>query len=125
MPQYLVAIYHPDNYDPSLEDEEMVRDIDVLKETVPDLAGKPANLVQFPKTRDKAWLALFGKHSGRVDEAFAFDAYSSAPLAAFPSCVPQRRTSRAGAPRTRASRRTAGHPERRSPASGGRQHRRD
>ena len=32
MPQYLVAIHHPDNYDPSLEDEEMVRDIDVLNE---------------------------------------------------------------------------------------------
>jgi hypothetical protein len=62
------------------------RDIDVLKETVPDLAGKPANLVQFPKTRDRAWLALFGKYSGKVDEAFAFEAYSSAPLAAFPSC---------------------------------------
>jgi len=32
MPQYLVAIHQPDNYDPSLEDEEMVRDIDVLNE---------------------------------------------------------------------------------------------
>jgi hypothetical protein len=32
MPQYLVAIHHPDNYDPSLEDEAMVRDIDVLNE---------------------------------------------------------------------------------------------
>jgi hypothetical protein len=32
MPQYLVAIHHPDNYDPSLEGEEMVRDIDVLNE---------------------------------------------------------------------------------------------
>ena len=32
MPQYLVAIHHPDNYDPSLESEEMVRDIDVLNE---------------------------------------------------------------------------------------------
>lgn len=30
MPQYLVAIHHSDNYDPSLEDEAMVRDIDVL-----------------------------------------------------------------------------------------------
>jgi len=26
MPQYLVTIHLPDNYDPSLEDEEMVRD---------------------------------------------------------------------------------------------------
>jgi hypothetical protein len=32
MPQFLVAIRHPDNYDPSLEGEAMVRDIDVLNE---------------------------------------------------------------------------------------------
>ena len=30
MPQYLVAIHHPDNYDPSREDEAMVRDISAL-----------------------------------------------------------------------------------------------
>jgi hypothetical protein len=30
MPQYLVAIHHPDNYDSSLEDDAMIRDIDVL-----------------------------------------------------------------------------------------------
>ena len=32
MTQYLVAIHHPDNYDPSLESEAMIRDIDVLNE---------------------------------------------------------------------------------------------
>jgi hypothetical protein len=32
MPQYLVAIHHPDNYNPSLETEAMERDIDVLNE---------------------------------------------------------------------------------------------
>src|ERR1700735_1662227 len=32
MPQYLVAIHHPDNYDPSTEGEAMMRDIDVLNE---------------------------------------------------------------------------------------------
>ncbi len=32
MTQYLVSIYHPDNYDPSKEDESMTRDIDVLNE---------------------------------------------------------------------------------------------
>ena len=32
MPQYLVAIHHPDGYDGSLEGEEMERDIDVLNE---------------------------------------------------------------------------------------------
>jgi hypothetical protein len=32
MAQYLVAIHHPDNYDPSREDESMGRDIDALNE---------------------------------------------------------------------------------------------
>lgn len=32
MPQYLVTIFHPHNYDPSKESEEMERDIDVLNE---------------------------------------------------------------------------------------------
>jgi hypothetical protein len=32
MTRYLVAIHHPDDYDPSLEDEAMGRDIDVLNE---------------------------------------------------------------------------------------------
>lgn len=30
--KYLVAIHHPDNYDPSAEDEAMVREIDELNE---------------------------------------------------------------------------------------------
>ena len=32
MPQFLVAIHHPDDYDPSLEGEAMTRDIDALNE---------------------------------------------------------------------------------------------
>jgi hypothetical protein len=32
MPQYLVAIHHPDGYDGSLESDAMARDIDVLNE---------------------------------------------------------------------------------------------
>jgi len=32
MTQYLVAIHHPDDYVPSLEDDAMHRDIDVLNE---------------------------------------------------------------------------------------------
>lgn len=32
MTQYLVAIYHPDDYDRSLEDDAMERDIDALNE---------------------------------------------------------------------------------------------
>jgi hypothetical protein len=32
MTQYLVAIHHPDDYDPSAEDEAMSRDIDTLND---------------------------------------------------------------------------------------------
>jgi hypothetical protein len=32
MTQYLVAIHHPDDYDPSAEDEAMHRDIDALND---------------------------------------------------------------------------------------------
>jgi hypothetical protein len=32
MTQYLVAIHHPDDYDPSVEDEAMHREIDVLND---------------------------------------------------------------------------------------------
>lgn len=32
MPKYLITIYHPDNYDPSVEGEAMSRDIDTLNE---------------------------------------------------------------------------------------------
>jgi len=38
MPQYLVAIQLPDNYDPSLEGEETIRDIHALNEEL-DAAG--------------------------------------------------------------------------------------
>ena len=32
MPQFLVAIHHPDNYVPSLEDEALIRDISALNQ---------------------------------------------------------------------------------------------
>ncbi len=38
MPQYLVAIQHPENYDPSLEGEAMIRDIGALNKEM-DAAG--------------------------------------------------------------------------------------
>ena len=38
MPQYLVAIHHPDNYDPSTEGEAMIRDISALNVEM-DAAG--------------------------------------------------------------------------------------
>jgi hypothetical protein len=38
MPQYLVAIQHPENYDPSLEGDAMIRDIGALNKEM-DAAG--------------------------------------------------------------------------------------
>jgi hypothetical protein len=38
MPQYLVAIQHPNNYDASLEGEAMIRDIGALNQEM-DAAG--------------------------------------------------------------------------------------
>ena len=38
MPQYLVAIQHPENYDPSQEGEQMIRDISALNQEM-DGAG--------------------------------------------------------------------------------------
>ena len=38
MPHYLVAVQHPENYDPSLEGEAMIRDIGALNQEM-DAAG--------------------------------------------------------------------------------------
>jgi hypothetical protein len=47
MTQYLVAIHHPDDYDPSAEDEAMSRDIDALND---ELVASPR-----PATRGRCW----------------------------------------------------------------------
>jgi hypothetical protein len=63
MPQYLVAIHHPDDYDPSLEGEAMIRDIHALNEEM-DAAGArvfAGGLESAPKAK-----ALRKKPSGQV-----------------------------------------------------------
>lgn len=62
------------------------RSPEVLRETTPDLRGKPANLVVHPRTRDSAWIRLFEQHSGQIGEAFGFEAFTTPPIAAFPAC---------------------------------------
>lgn len=62
------------------------KDLEVRKETVPSLAGKPANLVFHPADRDLAWQRLFGKYKTKITADFGFEAFTTAPLAAFPSC---------------------------------------
>ena len=63
-----------------------VKDLGVFKETVADFGAKPANLVLHPRLRDEAWIKLFNRRRGTINEAFGFEAFSTPPLVAFPSC---------------------------------------
>ena len=62
------------------------RDLQVRLETVPSVEGKPANVVFCATDRDQAWLKLYEKHKGKITADFGFEAFTTAPLAAFPSC---------------------------------------
>ncbi|QEH31642.1 Phospholipase B [Aquisphaera giovannonii] len=58
------------------------KDLQVRLETVPSLAGRPANPVFHPHDRDRAWLQLFDARKSKIDEAFGFLAFTTPPLAA-------------------------------------------
>jgi hypothetical protein len=62
------------------------KDLDVRMETVPGLDGKPANVVFRPSDRDRKWIELYRAHKGKIDADFGFLAFTTPPLAAFPSC---------------------------------------
>jgi Phospholipase B len=62
------------------------KDMEVRKESLATLGGKPANLVLHPSDRDRAWLKLFRQHSGKLTADFGFEAFTTPPLAGFPSC---------------------------------------
>jgi Phospholipase B len=62
------------------------KDLDVRLETVPGVEGRPANMVFHPSERDRTWLSLYEKWKGKIDVNFGFEAFTTPPLAAFPSC---------------------------------------
>ncbi len=62
------------------------KDMEVRKESLPTLGGKPGNLVLHPADRDRTWLRLFHEHQGKLTVDFGFEAFTTAPLAGFPSC---------------------------------------
>ena len=62
------------------------KDMEVRKEALPTLGGKPGNLVLYPSDRDRSWLRLFREHQGKLTVDFGFEAFTTAPLAAHPSC---------------------------------------
>src|ERR1700741_2535037 len=60
MKQFLVAIHHPDDYDPSLEGEAMARDIDVLNEEMAAAGVRFFAGGLYPPTSAKSLRALPG-----------------------------------------------------------------
>jgi hypothetical protein len=61
------------------------KDIEVRLETVASVKGRPANVVFRPTDRDKAWLRLFHKYRGKIDANFGKIAFTTPPIAAYPS----------------------------------------
>lgn len=61
------------------------KDLQVRLETQVCLDCKPANMTFRPSERDKMWLKLYDENKGTIDEAFAFKAFTTPPLAAYPS----------------------------------------
>ncbi|MDB5352708.1 MAG: hypothetical protein JWN86_3955 [Planctomycetota bacterium] len=62
------------------------KDLGVRLETIPSTGGKPANMAFRPSDRDRKWIQLYEKHKGKIGPGFGFDAFTTPPLAAFPSC---------------------------------------
>jgi Phospholipase B len=62
------------------------KDLEVRLETVASVGGKPANVTFRPSDRDRKWVELYEKHKGKIGPAFGFEAFTTPPLAAFPSC---------------------------------------
>jgi hypothetical protein len=62
------------------------KDLEVRLETVASTNAKPANLTFRPSDRDRKWVAMYQTHKGKIGPDFAFEAFTSAPLAAYSSC---------------------------------------
>lgn len=58
------------------------KDLAVKLEYLPDPQGAPEYVPFVPAVRDLAWMDLYKKNKGQIDEQFAFRAFDSAPLVA-------------------------------------------
>ncbi|HTU20231.1 MAG TPA: C45 family autoproteolytic acyltransferase/hydrolase [Gemmataceae bacterium] len=61
------------------------KDLDVRLETVSSVEGRPAAAVFRPSKRDKKWLELYDRYKGQIDAEFGKLAFTTPPLAAYPS----------------------------------------
>jgi Phospholipase B/Peptidase family M1 domain len=61
------------------------KDLDVRLETISSVKDRPAAAVFRPSDRDKMWLKLYDQHYGKIDAEFGKLAFTTPPLAAYPS----------------------------------------
>jgi len=61
------------------------KDLELRLETIPSVAGRPANLVFRPSDRDQAWQRLYHKHKGKMGVEFGKEAFTTPPIAAIHS----------------------------------------
>jgi hypothetical protein len=61
------------------------KDVQVRLETVSSVKGRPVNVVFHPSDRDHCWLRLFHKYKGKIDADFGKVAFTTPPIASFPS----------------------------------------
>lgn len=62
------------------------KDLEVRLETIAGLDDRPVNVVFHPSERDIKWISLYKSHKGKIDVDFGFEAFTTPPLAAYPSC---------------------------------------
>jgi hypothetical protein len=61
------------------------KDLELRLETVANVKGRPANVVFYPSDRDRAWQKLYHKHKGKIGIEFGKEAFTTPPIAAWPS----------------------------------------
>jgi hypothetical protein len=61
------------------------KDLDVRLETIASLKDRPANVIFRPSARDIAWQKLYRKHKGKIGVEFAKEAFTTPPIASYPS----------------------------------------
>jgi hypothetical protein len=61
------------------------KDLELRLETIASTDGRPANVVFRPSDRDIAWQRLYQQHRGKIDHNFGKLAFTTPPIAAFPS----------------------------------------
>ncbi len=61
------------------------KDVEVRLETIANVEGRPGSALFHPTDRDCKWLALYDRCKGKIDAGFGKLAFTTPPLAAFPS----------------------------------------